>query len=204
MSTSSAGTHINFGSQAIPDSETERTPAPPGTAELQQGDGLANGSERNGEGLAVFPAGDESVRQLAATSSVAAEAQQGDGPAAASASGSAVGQSTVESRAVSVVVGPNGAAAACEIGVVVVGPQGAAAASEMGVASAGAHGAAAAGNGANSASVAIDSDGNVHGSAPAAAMSPDAVEERFARLEDVNRELRDLIASLSGHRGRGR
>ncbi|SFS76886.1 hypothetical protein [Marininema halotolerans] len=92
-----------------------------------------------------------------ATSSVAAEAEQGDGPAAASASSSAVGEEmSTSTSSVSVVVGPHGAAAACDIAVVAVGPYGASAASEVGVVSVGPHGAAASSNAANSNRVAID------------------------------------------------
>jgi hypothetical protein len=90
-----------------------------------------------------------------ATSSVSAEAQQGDGPAAASASASAVG-STTQTMAVSVVVGPHGAAAAGPFGVVVSGPHGVAAASEVGVAAVGPHGAASASNAANSTRAVVD------------------------------------------------
>jgi hypothetical protein len=96
---------------------------------------------------------------VAATSSVAAEAEQGDGPAAASASSSAVGQGQGHTSAVSVVIGPYGAAAACDAGVVVVSAHGAAAASEVGVASVGQGGAAATSNAANSSSVMIDPNG---------------------------------------------
>jgi hypothetical protein len=91
----------------------------------------------------------------AATSSVSAEAQQGDGPAAASASASAVGQS-VQTMTVSVVVGPNGAAASGPFGSVVVGPHGVAAASAVGVAAVGPHGAASASNAANSTRAVVD------------------------------------------------
>ena len=203
MSTSSAGTFVTFGSQSAfddggkaasdgesastdaSDKRRQRQPEPDGAPENELG-GVALTGRHNGD-----------VPKLAATSSVAAEAQQGDGPAAASASGSAVGESTVESRAVSVVVGPEGAAAACELGVVVVGPQGAAAASAIGVASAGPHGAAAAGNGANSSSVAIDSDGRVSYATPLDGPADD-LEERIARLEAANRELRKLLRSGSG------
>lgn len=93
-----------------------------------------------------------------ATSSVSAEAQQGDGPAAASASASAVGQ-TPRTMAVSVVVGPHGAAAAGPFGVVVVGPDGVAAASQVGVAAVGPHGAASASNAANSTRAVVDDHG---------------------------------------------
>jgi hypothetical protein len=89
------------------------------------------------------------------TTSAAAEAEQGEGPAAASASGSAVGGSA-ETNTVSVVVGPQGASAACPIGVVVVGPHGAAAACEAGVVAAGPTGAAAACNAANGSKVTVD------------------------------------------------
>ncbi len=97
---------------------------------------------------------------VAATSSVAAEAEQGDGPAAASASSSAVGQGQGHTSAVSVVIGPYGAAAACDAGVVVVSAHGAAAASEVGVASVGQGGAAATSNAANSSSVMIEANGH--------------------------------------------
>ena len=97
-------------------------------------------------------------RQPAATSSVAAEAEQGDGPAAASASGSG-GNGPAAVKAVSAVIGPQGAAAACDIGAVVVGPYGAAAASSAGVVAVNAHGAAAASNAANSTTAVVSSDG---------------------------------------------
>jgi len=96
-----------------------------------------------------------SADQRMATASVSAEAEQGDGPAAASASASAAAD-TPETAAVSVVVGPNGAAAACPFGVVVVGPHGAAAASQVGVAAVNAHGASSASNAANSCQVAVE------------------------------------------------
>ena len=97
--------------------------------------------------------------QLGATSAVSAEAEQGDGPAAASATSSAVGEGIVETSAVSVVAAPNYAAAACDFGVVAVGPYGASAASQVGVAAVGPSGAAATSNAANSSSVAIHPNG---------------------------------------------
>ena len=93
-----------------------------------------------------------------ATSTVAAEAQQGDGPAAASASASSVMDGAAKTSSVSVVVGADYAAAACEFGAVVVGPNSAAAASQVGVAAVGPAGAAATSNSANSSSVAVFDD----------------------------------------------
>ena len=204
MSTSSAGTHINFGSQAFPEPEEGEAEAPAANGrEPRATKKQVDAPEAEVEAARVLgaaPLGDPpGSPQLAATSSVAAEAQQGDGPAAASASGSAVGTTSVASRAVSVVIGPHGAAAACELGVAVVGPQGAAAASSIGVASAGPSGAAAAGNGANSSTVAIDAAANGH--QPALPDMNEALEQRLTRLERENRELRDLV---SGNGARNR
>lgn len=89
------------------------------------------------------------------TSTVAAEAQQGAGPAASGASASAVGESVARTSAVSVSVGGSYAAAACEFGVVAVGPHSAAAASQVGVAVVAPHGASATSNAANSSQVAV-------------------------------------------------
>jgi hypothetical protein len=97
--------------------------------------------------------------QLGATSAVSAEAEQGDGPAAASATSSAVADGIADTSAVSVVAAPNYAAAACDFGVVAVGPFGASAASEVGVAAVGPSGAAATSNAANSSSVAVNGNG---------------------------------------------
>jgi hypothetical protein len=114
--------------------------------------------------------GQESVRPIVATSSVSAEAEQGDGPAAASASASAVGEASAHTNTVSVVVGPQGAAAACPFGVVVVGPQGAAAASEVGVVAVGPGGVAASCNAANGSRVSVD--GRQSGDTAPSAPSP--------------------------------
>lgn len=205
MSTSSAGTHVNFGSQALPElAESKEPPEGAGREPATKEQPGTSGPELEVEAGAVpaagLPLGPARQPQLAATSSVAAEAQQGEGPAAASASGSAVGETNVASRAVSVVIGPHGAAAACELGVAVVGPQGAAAASSIGVASAGPGGAAAAGNGANSSTVAIDAAAN--GQQPALPDLNEALEQRLARLERENRELRELVDGNGGRRRR--
>lgn len=69
---------------------------------------------------------------FSATSAVSAEAEQGNGPAAASASSSAVSESAVQTSAVSVCVGTEYAAAACDFGAVVVGPNSAAAVGKTG------------------------------------------------------------------------
>jgi hypothetical protein len=87
---------------------------------------------------------------VASTSHAVAEAEQGDGPAAASGSSSAAGPRGMMVDNVAVVVGAHGAAAASRIGVVSVTPDGAAAASEVGTAAVGHEGAAATSNAANS------------------------------------------------------
>jgi hypothetical protein len=122
---------------------------------------------------------------VAATSSVSAEAQQGDGPAAAGASASGVGRGIARTSVVSVVIGPDGAAAACEAGAVVAGPHGAAAASQAGVAAVGQNGAASSSNAANATSAAVDGAGEngSHGDLLA----------RLARLEEESRELRSQL-----------
>ncbi|ENO16538.2 hypothetical protein J057_02470 [Marinobacter nanhaiticus D15-8W] len=97
---------------------------------------------------------------FAATTSVAAEAEQGDGPAAASASSSAVGD-TPSTSTVSVVVGKDYAAAACDVGVAVVGPNSASAASQIGAVAAAPDAAAATCNAANGSRVAIRSSESV-------------------------------------------
>ncbi len=99
------------------------------------------------------------VAPIGATSAVSAEAEQGDGPAAASATSSAVGEGVAHTSAVSVVAAPNYAAAACDFGVVAVGPAGASAASQVGVAAVGPGGVAATSNAANSSHVAVNGDG---------------------------------------------
>ncbi|MHB1568049.1 MAG: hypothetical protein ACYC0H_02485 [Solirubrobacteraceae bacterium] len=128
--------------------------------------------------LATVPANVD----VAATSSVSAEAQQGDGPAAAGASASGVGRGTARTSVVSVVIGPEGAAAACEAGAVVAGPHGAAAASQAGVAAVGQNGAASSSNAANATSAAVNGAGK---DAPYAELL-----ERLAQLENESRKLR--------------
>lgn len=91
---------------------------------------------------------------FAASTSVAAEAEQGDGPAAASASSSAVGD-TPSTSVVSVVVGKDYAAAASNVAVAVVGPHSASAASEIGAVAVAPDSAAATCNAANGSRVAI-------------------------------------------------
>lgn len=73
-----------------------------------------------------------STRGFSATCAVSAEAEQGNGPAAASASSSAVSEKEVKTTAVSVCVGAEYAAAACNFGAVVVGPHTAAAVGQSG------------------------------------------------------------------------
>lgn len=124
--------------------------------------------------------------KVAATSSVSAEAQQGDGPAAAGASASGVGETVARTSAVSVVIGPEGAAAACEYGVVVAGPHGAAAASQAGVAAVGQNGAASSSNAANATSAAVDGATDHR---PA-----DDILERLLSLERESRELRSRLS----------
>jgi len=96
------------------------------------------------------------IGDFGATSAVAAEAQQGDGPASASASASAVTESAAKTSTVSSTVGQNYAAAACEYGAVAVGPTSAAAAGKSGVVAVGPGGAAATSDAANSSSVAVN------------------------------------------------
>ena len=122
---------------------------------------------------------------VAATSSVSAEAQQGDGPAAAGASASGVGRGIARTSVVSVVIGPDGAAAACEAGAVVAGPHGAAAASEAGVAAVGQNGAASSSNAANATSAAVDGAGEQG--------SYGDLLARLARLEEESRALRSRL-----------
>lgn len=80
---------------------------------------------------------------LSCTSAVSAEAEQGDGPAAASATSSAVSGSMVSTSAVSVCVGGDYASAACDYGVVAVGPSSAAAVGRFGAVAVGPTGAVA-------------------------------------------------------------
>ena len=134
-----------------------------------------------------LPAG-RGALDVAATSSVSAEAQQGDGPAAAGASASGVGRGIARTSVVSVVIGPDGAAAACEAGAVVAGPHGAAAASEAGVAAVGQNGAASSSNAANATSAAVDGHGE-HGEQPPYT----DLLARLARLEEESRELRSRL-----------
>lgn len=98
------------------------------------------------------------IGNMTATSTTSAEAQQGDGPAASSASSSAVSDGAVKTSAVSTCVGSDYAAAACEFGAVAVGPYSAAAASQVGVVAVGSTGAAASSNSANSNCVAVNDD----------------------------------------------
>lgn len=137
-----------------------------------------------GRGNGRLPAG-RGPLDVAATSSVSAEAQQGDGPAAAGASASGVGRGIARTSVVSVVIGPDGAAAACEAGAVVAGPHGAAAASEAGVAAVGQNGAASSSNAANATSAAVDGAGEHQSHADLLA--------RLARLEDESRDLRSRL-----------
>jgi hypothetical protein len=124
--------------------------------------------------------------RVAATSSVSAEAQQGDGPAAAGASASGVSESVARTSAVSVVIGPDGAAATCDFGVGVAGPHGAAAASQAGVAAVGRNGAASSSNAANATSAAVDG---------AVERQPDDdILERLLSLERESRELRSRLS----------
>lgn len=135
--------------------------------------------------------------QVAATSSVSAEAQQGVGPGAAGASASGVGKGVAHTSAVSVVIGPDGAAAACEFGVVVAGPHGAAAASQAGVAAVGTNGAASSSNAANATSAAVQGEAsNGHGNGNGNGNGNDHADlaERIARLEQENRELKHRLA----------
>ncbi len=138
-----------------PDAAPMPPDATPGRGEPGDGEGVDVG------GRPAYPASTAQVGVTepgeghVATSSVSAEAEQGDGPAAASASASSAAR-TPATTAVSVVVGPEGAAASCPFGVVVVGPHGAAAASQVGVAAVGVHGASSASNAANSCRVAVD------------------------------------------------
>src|SRR5512143_2761634 len=94
--------------------------------------------------------------RVVVTSSVDSDAQQGDGPAAASASSAAYSDRDGQTCTVTVVVGANGAAAACPVAAVAVGPHGIAAASPVGVVAVGVSGAAATSNAANSSSVVVD------------------------------------------------
>jgi len=188
MSTSSAGSYVTTSDPnqsvevgpgaASGDSSTGNDPL------AAAGDVMApEGAEQEAPGTsAAVPPSDQKQPRFGGTSSVAAEAQQGDGPAAASASGSAVGENSTNTSSVSVVVGPYGAAAACDLGVVVVGAQGAAAACEMGAVSSGPSGVAATGNGANSSIVAVN-ENSTNG-------EPETLEQKLARLQAENQELR--------------
>jgi hypothetical protein len=154
----------------------------PGSPLRQRADDEGGASEHKVEAEGTIPGSDTAGMdatnrltqgpQVVATSSVSAEAEQGDGPAAASASGSAVGES-VSTNAVSVVVGPQGAAAAGPFGVVVTGPHGSAAASQVGVVSVGPQGVAAASNAANGTKV-VACDGEEQAPAAGTAGDPDA------------------------------
>lgn len=107
-----------------------------------------------------------------ATSTVAAEAQQGDGPASASASASAVTEATARTSAVSTVIGQDYAAAACEFGAVAVGPYSAAAAGKTGVVAVGLGGAAATSDAANSSCVMVNKDAGEANMPPQPAPQP--------------------------------
>lgn len=86
---------------------------------------------------------------LGGTSVCSAEAEQGEGPAAASATSSALGENGGAVMAVSSVASMDYASAACPVGAVAVGPFSAAATSEVGSVSVSPSGAAAAANAAN-------------------------------------------------------
>lgn len=157
-------------------------PDPPDGAEVGTEHGpAAPPASSNGGQLSGPPSG-----KVAATSSVSAEAQQGDGPAAAGASASGACETVARTSVVSVVIGPDGAAAACEFGVVVAGPHGAAAASQAGVAAIGHNGAASSSNAANATSAAVDG----------AADRPPA-DDFLDRLVSLERESRELRSRLS-------
>ncbi len=115
----------------------------------------AGGTENDGENDVVgLPAVDRST-EVVATSSVAAEAEQGDGPAAASAASSASGNGVVQTSVVSASASSDYAAAASDTVAVAVGPYGAAAAGPVGVAVVTHDGASAASNAANSCSTTV-------------------------------------------------
>jgi hypothetical protein len=196
MSTSSAssGTPGVFSSEESATAPPDKLAATPGGKRAKNGSASERGSRnarRDEAGTELdqvrsaqpddgLPAPEESPANVAATSSVSAEAQQGEGPAAAGASASGVSRSIAHTSAVSVVIGPDGAAAACDAGVVVSGPHGAAAASEAGVAAVGADGAASSSNAANATSAAVNGTGRG---------APTELTERLARLEEEAREL---------------
>lgn len=94
-----------------------------------------------------------------ATCAVAAEAEQGDGPAASSAASSAVADGIAKTSAVSTTATLDYAAAASDTVAVAVGPYGAAAAGPNGVAVVGPDGASASSNAANSSSTAVNGAG---------------------------------------------
>lgn len=83
---------------------------------------------------------------------------QGDEPVVSGNSGSAEDENVSETAPVSISIGTDYAAAACEFGVAVVGPHSAAAASQVGVVAVSPGGAAATSNSANSSSVATGSN----------------------------------------------
>ena len=88
--------------------------------------------------------GSKGSENFGGTSACSAEAEQGEGPAAASATSSAVGDQDTSTTAVSSVASSDYAAASCPIAVVAVGPNSASAASEAGTVSVSPNGAAAA------------------------------------------------------------
>ncbi|WP_308367400.1 MULTISPECIES: hypothetical protein [unclassified Microbulbifer] len=83
---------------------------------------------------------------------------QGDEPVASGNNGSVENENVSEMAPVSISIGTDYAAAACEFGVAVVGPNSAAAASQVGVVAVSPGGAAATSNSANSSSVATGSN----------------------------------------------
>ncbi len=143
------------------------------------GSSSSNSGEKN---YAETPDGSEQdygrLPQFSATSTTCAEAQQGDGPAAASASGSAVGVNVAKTTSVSTCIGTDYAAAACEYGVAVAGPHSAAAASQVGVVAVGPDGAAATSDAANSSNVANVSDTVVVTSEPESSQENQDVEKK--------------------------
>lgn len=147
------------GSDPAPDDAGDGETGPPD--DHPSPDDAGDGTSGNTDDADGSVADDDEPVQPDTTSKVATEAEQGTGPAAASATTAATGDGNHDVSSVSVVVGEHGASAASDVGVVAIGPNGAAAANEAGVVAVGPEGGAAASDAANGADVSMtDDDGD--------------------------------------------